>query len=64
MAQDQLSDRILLAADSNALLPKELSAKMNSYDRGVLTNDDTQQGRSEDPKVWVKYLKDRLESRY
>jgi conjugal transfer pilus assembly protein TraF len=64
MAQDQLSDRILLAADSNALLPKELSAKMNSYDRGVLTSDDTQQGRTDDPKVWVKYLKDRLESRY
>lgn len=64
MAQDQLSDRILLAADSNALLPKDLSAKMNSYDRGVLTSDDTQQGRTDDPKVWVKYLKDRLESRY
>lgn len=64
MAQDQLSDRILLAADSNALLPKDLSAKMNSYDRGVLTADDTQQGRTDDPKVWVKYLKDRLESRY
>ncbi|RZI60424.1 MAG: conjugal transfer protein TraF [Pseudomonas sp.] len=64
MAQDQLSDRILLAADSNALLPKELSAKMNSYDRGVLTTDDTQQGRTDDPKVWVRYLKDRLESRY
>jgi conjugal transfer pilus assembly protein TraF len=64
MAQDQLSDRILLAADSNALLPKELSAKMNSYERGVLTTDDTQQGRTDDPKVWVKYLKDRLESRY
>jgi conjugal transfer pilus assembly protein TraF len=64
MAQDQLSDRILLAADSNALLPKDLSAKMNSYDRGVLTTDDTQQGRTDDPKVWVKYLKDRLESRY
>jgi conjugal transfer pilus assembly protein TraF len=30
----------------------------------VLTNDDTQQGRTDDPKVWVKYLKDRLESRY
>jgi conjugal transfer pilus assembly protein TraF len=64
MAQDQLSDRILLAADSNALLPKDLSAKMNSYDRGVLTSNDTQQGRTDDPKVWVKYLKDRLESRY
>lgn len=64
MAQDQLSDRILLAADSNSLLPKALSEKMNSYDRGVLTNDDTQQGRTDDPKVWVKYLKDRLESRY
>ncbi|MBK4737830.1 conjugal transfer protein TraF [Noviherbaspirillum pedocola] len=64
MAQDQLIDRILLAADSNSLLPKEMSAKLNSYDRGVLTNEDTQQGRADDPKEWVKYLKDRLENRY
>lgn len=64
MAQDQLGDRILLAADSNSLLPKDISAKLNAYDRGVLTNDDTQEGRSDDPKQWVQHLKDRLQSRY
>lgn len=64
MAQDQLADRILLAAESNALLLRDISAKLNAYDRGVLTNEDTQDGRSDDPKQWVQKLKDRLQSRY
>ena len=64
MAQDQLADRILLAAESNSLLPKDISTRLNAYDRGVLTNEDTQDGRSDDPKQWVQKLKDRLQSRY
>ena len=64
MAQDQLADRILLAAESNSLLPKDISKKLNAYDRGILTNEDTQDGRSDDPKQWVQKLKDRLQSRY
>ena len=64
MAQDQLAQRIVIAADANNLLPKEISAKVRTYDRGVLTDDDTKQGASDDPKQWVKYLKDRLEGRY
>lgn len=64
MAQDQLAERIIIAADSNNLLPKDIAQKINTYDRGVLTNEDTQQGASDDPKQWVKYLKDKLQGRY
>lgn len=64
MAQDQLAERIIIAADSNNLLPKDIAQKINTYDRGVLTNEDTQKGASDDPKQWVKYLKDKLEGRY
>ncbi|MEC4720483.1 conjugal transfer protein TraF [Noviherbaspirillum sp. CPCC 100848] len=64
MAQDQLADRILLAAESNNLLPSDLAAKVRAYDRGVLTNNDTKSGATDDPKDWVKTLKDRLKGRY
>lgn len=64
MAQDQLAERIIAAADSNELLPKEIALKIHTYDRGVLTNDDTKQGASNDPKKWVQYLKNKLQGRY
>ncbi|WP_432263218.1 conjugal transfer protein TraF [Cupriavidus sp. TMH.W2] len=64
MAQDQLEQRIIIAADSNNLLPPDIAAKIRTYDRGVLSNDDMKKGAGKDPKEWVKYLKDRLEGRY
>lgn len=64
MAQDQLSERIIAAADSNNLLPKDIALKIHTYDRGVLTNEDTKQGASDDPKEWVQYLKNKLQGRY
>lgn len=64
MAQDQLEQRIIIAAESNNLLPPDIAAKIRTYDRGVLSNDDMKKGAGKDPKEWVKYLKDRLEGRY
>lgn len=64
MAESQLADRIVLAADSANLLPEPIATKVRSYDRGVLKPDDTKQGASSDPAQWVKYLKDRLQGRY
>ncbi len=64
MAQNQLAERILLAAETNNLLPSEMAAKLRVYDRGVLSNEDMKDGASNDPKAWVKYLKGRLEGRY
>jgi conjugal transfer pilus assembly protein TraF len=64
MAQDQLEDRIITAVDANDLFPPELAKKIHTFDRGVLTTNDMKDGASDDPKVWVKYLKDRLQGRY
>lgn len=64
MAETQLEERILIAAESQNLLPPELAAKVTQYARGVLKTDDMQNGAGDDPAVWVKILKDRLKGRY
>lgn len=64
MAQDGLSDRLLLAAQSNNLLPKEILAGIEKYQRGVLKPDDMKDGAGDDPKVWIEKLKARLDGRY
>lgn len=64
MAQDQLAERVLVAAESNKLLPKPLLAKLNLYERGVLKPEDTSRGAGDDPAEWVNYLKERLKGRY
>lgn len=64
MAQDQLEDRIITAVDANNLFPADIEKKIHTFDRGVLSTDDMKQGAGDDPKVWIKYLKDRLNGRY
>ena len=66
MAQTQLEERMLVAAESEDLLPQALLADVRRYDRGVLKADDTR-GASvsgQDPAEWVKLLKDKLKARY
>lgn len=64
MAETQLEERILVAAESQNLLSPELAAKVAQYSRGVLKTDDLTNGAGEDPAIWVKTLKDRLKGRY
>lgn len=64
MAETQLEERILIAAESQNLLSPELAVKVAQYSRGVLKTDDMKNGAEEDPAVWVKTLKDRLKGRY
>lgn len=64
MARDQLEERILIAADSNDLLPDELRAGTRAFDKGVLRTEDLQDIGSDDPKEWVKRLKEKLKGRY
>jgi len=64
MAETQLEERILVAAESQNLLSPELAAKVAQYTRGVLKTDDMKNGAGEDPAIWVKTLKDRLNGRY
>lgn len=64
MAQDGLSDRLLLAAQSGNMLPKDVLAGLEKYQRGVLKTEDMSEGASDDPKVWIAKLKARLQGRY
>ncbi len=66
MAQTQLEERMLVAAESEDLLPQSLLAAVRRYDRGVLKAEDTRSAdvSGEDPAAWVKLLKDRLKGRY
>ena len=66
MAQTQLEERMLVAAESEGLLPQSMLVEVRRYDRGVLKAEDTQ-GSSiggDDPAQWVKLLKDKLKARY
>ena len=64
MAKDQLSDRILAAATSKKLLPEAMEKSVNPFERGVLTVEDMQDGASDDPDEFVKYIKEILKNRY
>jgi len=64
MAQDGLSDRLIIAAKSNNLLSPEMLAGIQQYQRGLLKPEDMAEGASENPKEWVKKLQDRLKGRY
>ena len=66
MAQTQLEERMLVAAESEDLLPQGLLAEVRRYDRGVLKAEDTRGAGADgdDPALWVKLLKDRLKGRY
>lgn len=64
MARDQLEERILVAADSNDLLPEEYRAGTRAFDKGVLRTEDLQDIGSDDPKEWVERLKEKLKVRY
>jgi conjugal transfer pilus assembly protein TraF len=57
---------MLVAAESEDLLPRELLANVRRYDRGVLKADDTRDAgvSGQDPAEWVKLLKDKLKGRY
>lgn len=64
MSQDQLRDRLIVAADYNGLLPEEILKKLRVFDRGVLSTEDMKAGAGDDPGEWVRYLKERLSGQY
>lgn len=64
MAQDALSDRLILAAQTHNMLSPDVLAGVQKYQRGVLKTDDLKDGASDDPKLWIDKLKNRLQGRY
>lgn len=65
MAEDQLMERIFLAADTTGLIPKDLVARADPYRRGVLDTKDIEGAPTDDdPAKWVQFLKEKLKGRY
>ncbi|MBI5330038.1 MAG: conjugal transfer protein TraF [Betaproteobacteria bacterium] len=66
MAQTQLEERMLVAVESEYLLPQAMLADVRRYNRGVLKAEDTRGAgvSGQDPSEWVKLLKDKLRGRY
>ncbi len=64
MANDQLEDRILTAAQSSKLLPDDMAKNINPWDRGVLTPEDLQDGASDNVDDFVANMREKLKKRY
>lgn len=64
MANDQLEDRILTAAQSSKLLPDDLAKDVNPWDHGVLTPEDLQDGASDNVDDFVASMREKLKKRY
>lgn len=62
MAYDQLQERILLAANSNELLPEEYQKGLHVFNQGLITADELAAGENE--VDWLKALKGRLQARH
>lgn len=60
MAEDQLKERLLVAADSHNLFPEEYKKEINLYNNGVLTTEELSEGADDDPAVWLKRLKEKI----
>lgn len=64
MSYTGLVDRLLVVAESEKLLSDEMIASINPSLRGVARWEDMLDGADDDPAVWVKLLKERLQGRY
>lgn len=64
MSQDGLSERLILSAQTNDMLPPDILAGVQKYQRGLLKPEDLNDGASDDPKTWIEKLKKRLQGRY
>lgn len=63
MSEDQLEERIVLAADSKGILPEEFKREVNLYSQGLLTTDMLSDGAGDKPEEWLKRLTDKMKVR-
>lgn len=64
MAESDLRERIVTAAQAQNLLPKEVLAKVRVFDRGVLSPKDLESGASKDPAEIVRIMRQKLKGVY
>lgn len=63
MSEDQLEERIVLAADSNGVLPEEFKREVNLYNQGLFTTEMMSEGAGDKPQEWLKRLTDKIKVR-
>lgn len=63
MSEDQLEERIVLAADSNGVLPEEFKREVNLYNQGLFTTEMMSEGAGDKPQEWLKRLTDKMKVR-
>lgn len=63
MSQQEMKDRILMAAMNQKILPDDLKLQINPWDRGVLDTGDTAHGATDDPTTFNQYIQQHIESR-
>lgn len=62
MSQDEMKDRIIMAAMYQHLLPKEVEPQINPWNRGVISSDDMNHGASDDPATFNRNIQQKIES--
>jgi conjugal transfer pilus assembly protein TraF len=60
LSLSQIEDRIIIAANMGNLLPKDLSAKANPYQKGVLSKDDFVGLKMDDPSAVMKAFREKI----
>lgn len=64
MDERDLRERLVMAAEAQNLLPKDILAKVRVFDRGVLSTKDLNSGASQDPSVLVRQMRQKLKGAY
>lgn len=64
MDEQSLRERLVMAAEAQNLLPKEILAKVRVFDRGVLSAKELNSGASTDPSVLVRQMRQKLKGAY
>ena len=63
MSQDEMKNRILMAASYENLLSEKEKLQVNPWDRGVLDTSDVKHGATDDPAKFNKYIEQHIQSR-
>lgn len=62
MSQDEMKDRMIMAAMYQHLLPKEVEPQINPWNRGVITTEDMDHGASDDPVVFNRNIQQKIQA--
>jgi len=64
MTKDELENSLFMASKAAKIIPEDLIESTDPFNKGVLTLDDMKDGAYDDPKDFVKYIREKLKRRY